>query len=217
MFIKELILLTKDIRKTKEFYNGLMELPVTEETGEKISFSMGDSILIFLLTEKYTSPFYHVAFAIPNNKLEEALNWVSKRANVLPYSDNELIADFTGWNAKAFYFHDHQQNILEFITHFDLDTHDGNTFSPASIKNICEIGIVTDDVSSTCKTITEQYNIQPFPKGPFLKDFAVMGDANGLLIVSKTNRGWLPTGRPSEKFPVKVVVQINNQLNELSF
>lgn len=217
MFIKQLILLTTDIKKAKEFYNDLMEFPILEETNEKISFKIGNSILVFQQTMQFISPFYHVAFAVPNNKLDDALNWISRRTTVLPYSENELIADFTGWNAKAFYFHDHQQNILEFITHYDLNTRDENIFSSASIKSICEIGIVTDDLSSTCKAITEQYHIQPFVKGPFLKDFAVMGDANGLFIVSKTNRGWLPTGRPSEKYPVKVLVQVNNQLNELSF
>lgn len=217
MLIKKLILLTNNIKKTKQFYSDLMELPVLEETSEKISFRIGSSILVFQLTEKYSTPFYHVAFSIPNNKLLEALNWVSKRTSILPYSENEVIANFVGWNAKAFYFHDSQENILEFITHFDLNTQEKNNFSSASVQNISEIGVVADDVSATCKEIIEQHHIPHFSKGPLLKDFAVMGDTHGLLIVSKTHRGWLPTQRPSEKFPLKIIVETFGEIRELVF
>jgi len=217
MLIKELTLLTNDITETKNFYHHLMEFPVLEETKEKISFSIGNSILSFQQKGKYKAPFYHVAFSIPNNKLTEALEWVSKRTSILPYSENEIIADFIGWNAKAFYFHDAQENILEFITHFDLNTQEKNKFTSVSIQSICEIGIVTDDVPATCKEIIEQYHIPHFSKGPLLKDFAVMGDTNGLLIISKTNRGWLPTQRLSQKFPLSFSIEINGEIKELLF
>jgi hypothetical protein len=217
MVIKELTLLTNDITVTKKFYHHLMEFPVLEETVDKISFRIGSSILVFQLTQKYSTPFYHVAFSISNNKLLEALDWVSKRTSILPYSENETIADFVGWNAKAFYFHDSQENILEFITHFDLNTQEKNFFTSLSVQSICEIGIVTDDVSATSKEIIEQYHIPHFSKGPLLEDFAVMGDADGLLIISKTHRGWLPTQRPCEKFPVKLLTASNGEIKELLF
>ena len=178
MLIKELILLTVDIKATKLFYNALMGFAILKETDDHISFVTGNSILSFNLTSIPTAPFYHVAFSIPNNKLNEALEWIAQRVPVLPYSSNEQIADFTGWNAKAFYFHDEQQNILEFITHFDRCSNDQNPFSAASVESICEIGIVADNVGATCQEIITQYKIPYFAKGPLMEDFAVMGDSN---------------------------------------
>jgi hypothetical protein len=162
-------------------------------------------------------PFYHVAFAIPNNKLKEALAWIEQRTPILLYLEKEQIADFKGWNAKAFYFHDGQQNILEFITHFDLKTNDQKPFSAASVETICEIGIVTENVSETCELLKTKYKVPYFSKGPLLNDFAVMGDSHGLFIISKTNRGWLPTQRPAEKFPVQVKIEAEGTDKELSF
>ena len=217
MLIKELTLLTNEISATKDFYHGLMEFPLVQETATAVSFKTGNSILHFRLAAKDDSPFYHIAFSIPNNKLQEALHWVSKRTNILPYTETELIADFTGWNAKAFYFHDNRQNILEFITHFDLHTNQNDPFSSNAVERICEAGVVVDDVSAACKNINSIYNIPYFVKGPFMKDFAVMGDSEGLLIISKTHRGWLPTQRPSEKFPLNIIVENNHEVKELFF
>jgi hypothetical protein len=216
MFIKELILLTNDIASTKAFYHGQMGFTIKEETEEYISFNAGSSVLAFRFTEKYNRPFYHIAFSIPNNKLTEAFHWIEERAPVLPYQPDKVIADFTGWNAKAFYFHDNQENILEFITHFDLNTNDQKSFTSASVESICEIGIVTDDVSKTCEAIKSKYNIPYFVKGPLMHDFAVMGDSTGLLIVSKTHRGWLPTLRPCWQFPVIVKINVNGKDIEIS-
>jgi len=215
MLIKELILLTNDIAATKAFYYEIMGFSILKEEENHISFKTGNSILSFKATAPVPVPFYHVAFSIPNNKLHEAAAWVEKRTTILPYSAKETIADFTGWNAKAFYFHDNQENILEFITHFDLDTNDQTPFSAASVESICEIGIVTDNVSKTCEAIKSKYNIPYFVKGPLMQDFAVMGDSKGLLIISKTHRGWLPTQRPAEKFPVTVKIEINGNDIEL--
>jgi len=217
MLIKELTLLTNEINATKEFYHRLMEFPIIEETTNTVSFRTGNSILHFRLTVNTIAPFYHIAFSIPNNKLHEALNWISKRSTILPYSENELIADFVGWNAKAFYFHDSQENILEFITHFDLHTNSNMPFSSSSVERICEAGIVVDDVTTACKNINSTYRIPYFAKGPFMKDFAVMGDSEGLLIISKKDRGWLPTQRPSKKFPLKLIVDNNSEIRELLF
>ncbi len=70
-------------------------------------------------------------------------------------------------------------------------------------------------------TIKHEFNtlfhIPYFEKGPRLQDFAVMGDADGMFIVSKTGRGWLPTMRPSEKHWTKVLVENDGVKNEFVF
>src|SRR3954471_3762897 len=150
MFIQSLHLLTNDLAATKKFYTELLQTPVIKESEQRILFAFGHSTLNFYASYE-SDPFYHVAFSIPNNKLEEALEWVRERTEILPYSEKEIIADFIGWNAKAFYFHDNNQNILEFITHYDLKTSSTHPFTSALITGICEIGITVEDVAHACK------------------------------------------------------------------
>jgi extradiol dioxygenase family protein len=216
MFIQSLHLRTNDLLATKKFYFELLQAPVIQESGQHISFAFGHSALNFHISDE-TNPFYHVAFSIPNNKLAEALKWVRDRTDILPYSEKEIIADFTGWNAKAFYFHDNNQNILEFITHYDLKTSSMQPFSTALTTGICEIGITVEDVAHACNEFNTLFHIPYFVKGPRLNDFAVMGDANGMFIVSKTGRGWLPTMRPSQKHWAKVMVENDGVKNEFVF
>jgi extradiol dioxygenase family protein len=216
MFIQSLHLHTHDLAATKEFYSELLQVPMINESGKNISFAFGHSALHFHSSLE-NKPFYHVAFSIPNNKLEEAMQWISDKTAILPYSESQMIADFTGWNAKAFYFHDNNENILEFITHYDLKTSSAQSFSAELITGICEIGITVEDVPHACKEFHTLFHLPYFPKGPQLKDFGVMGDANGMFIVSKTGRGWLPTLRPCEKHWTKVLIENDGIKNEFVF
>jgi catechol 2,3-dioxygenase-like lactoylglutathione lyase family enzyme len=216
MFIHALHLHTNDLEATKKFYCDLLQVPVVKESEQTISFAFGHSTLYFHASfEK--QPFYHVAFSIPNNKLYEALEWIANKTKILPYSEDEIIANFIGWNAKAFYFHDNNENILEFITHYDLHTSSEQPFTAALITGICEIGITVEDVPHACHEFNSLFQLPFFPKGPQLRDFGVMGDANGMFIVSKTGRGWLPTMRPSEKHWTKVLIENDGVKNEFVF
>src|SRR5690348_16233864 len=149
MFIQSLHLHTNDLTATKEFYAELLQVPVIKESEKNISFAFGHTALYFHASLE-NKPFYHVAFSIPNNKLEEARQWISDKTAILPYSEKEMIANFAGWNAKAFYFHDNNENILEFITHYDLKTSSTQPFSTALITGVCEIGITVEDVPHAC-------------------------------------------------------------------
>jgi extradiol dioxygenase family protein len=216
MFIQSLHLHTNDLEATKKFYTELLQVPVITESEKSISFAFGHSTLNFRASLE-SNPFYHIAFSIPNNKLEEALQWISNKTAILPYSETEMIADFTGWNAKSFYFHDNNENILEFITHYDLKTSSTQPFNAALITGICEIGVTVEEVEHACKEFHTLFHLPYFPKGPQLHDFGVMGDANGMFIVSKTGRGWLPTFRPCEKHWTKVLIENDGVKNEFLF
>ena len=105
MTIIELNILTKDLVGTEEFYNQVLDFPVLSKDSTSVSFAVGHSVLSFHYTGD-VDPVYHFAFNVPENKLSEAFAWVGRRAVILPYSEHETIADYTNWNAHAFYFHD---------------------------------------------------------------------------------------------------------------
>lgn len=203
MHIEELILKTNSLQRTKLFYHKTLELETLKETAKAISFKAGKTILTFEQTTE-GKPFYHIAFNIVNNKFSDSFEWMNNKLDILPVSDDMLIAKYDNWNAQSFYFLDNNGSILEFITRFDLPYYSSEHFSSACITEVSEIGLVTEDVQGFAEEIKTEYGIPYFKKSPPHPDFSVMGDDYGLLLLVSPKRGWLPTHRAAQKFPVTV-------------
>ena len=199
MQIFELQLLTTDIPQTKKFYSEILGMEILHADDSSIKFSAGYSTLIFKKTNN-KNPFYHFAFTIPSNKFDEAHAWTKQKVPLLPITPESTIANFTNWNAKAFYFYDNNQNIVEFIARFDLDNNSDKPFEGSSIFSISEIGIVTDNAKGYSEKMIEEYGINFFSKQPPQDDFAAIGDDHGLFIMVNDKRNWYPTDKPSGKF-----------------
>jgi len=165
--IKEINLLTNNLTSTEEFYTKILDFPFFDRSDTRISFFAGHTILSFSLVANQ-KPYYHFAFSIPTNKFEEAYSYIAQRATILPFDAHSTIADFNNWNAHAFYFHDNQNNILEFIAHHDLPTTSNQPFTSSSITGVCEIGLPVEDVTEACKIINEKLEVPYFKKGPRL-------------------------------------------------
>lgn len=205
MKLKEIHLYTDNLEETAGFYAGIMGLPV-RSGNTSLHIQAGETLLVFNTSEKL-KPIYHIAFDIPNNKLEEAHSLMKGKVGILFVSDedNETIADFSGWNAKSFYFRDNNGNILEYITRYDRKKTSDRNFNGLSILNISEIGLVTDDVPGLASEITEKYGVKIYPKQPPQEHFAVMGDEEGLFILASANRTWFPTMKKAGSYPTKII------------
>lgn len=210
MKIIELHLYTNDLEETRDFYGRIMQFQITNENDQSFRFNAGESAIYFheIKNEK---PVYHFAFHIPNNKLQEAINWVSERTPVLPYSDESLIAEFKNWNAQSFYFHDNNSNILEFITHYDRQILADDPFSIHSINHVIEIGLPAKNVLETCNKIKEDHGIDFYAKGPVTENFAVMGDEDGMMILTKEGNTWLPVNQIAERFKSEMILEMNSK------
>lgn len=217
MEILELTLRTNDIIETEKFYGQTIGLKKTQQTEKSISFNVGTSNLIFELIDKEQSPKYHFAFNIPTNKIEEAINWTSQRTNLIAVADNNFVADFENWKAKAIYFFDNNQNILEFICRSDLNNFVDSTFSIDTILNINEIGIVADRPMEIANEIIEKTSTIYFLKGPKREEFVAVGTDNGLFVISDPKRNWYPTQQKAEKQPLKVKIKVAENEFELEF
>ena len=101
MQIKEVLLSTNNLEEQLDFYANVMEFKVLHKTSQQFSLQIGSSRLTFKF--KKNAGTYHFAFNIPVDKEIEALNWLKKKVEILPYQNKE-IADFKSWNAKAIYF-----------------------------------------------------------------------------------------------------------------
>ena len=214
MNILEIQLLSTDITQTKKFYHEILGMEILHADDSSIKFSVGLSTLIFKRTTNKNS-FYHFAFNIPANKFEEAHAWASQRVQLLPITPTSTIADFVGWNAKAFYFYDNNQNIVEFIARFDLNNNSDKPFEGSSIFSISEIGIVVDNAKAYSEKILEECGLNFFPKQPPQDDFVAIGDDNGLFIVVKDKRNWYPTSKPSGKYWTVVKFEQEGKITKL--
>jgi hypothetical protein len=213
MQIKELILKTNSLHRTRLFYHKTLELDIVNETDDAISFKAGKTILTFEEAQGM-KPIYHFAFNIVNNKFSDSFEWMNNKLDILPV-DDMLIAGYDDWNAQSFYFLDNNGNILEVITRFDLPYHSAKPFSSDCITEVSEIGLVTTDVPALVLQLKTEFNIQPFTKGPVLHDFVAMGDDYGLLLVCQEKRGWVPTHKPAQIFPVTVVTEDGSRISPL--
>jgi len=216
MDIRELEILTDDIDGTEKFYTQILELNLIRKNDNYISFGVGASILTFLKSN-HLNPQYHFAFNIPDNKLDEAIRFISIKLEIIKISGHEIVADFVNWNAKAFYFYDNNGNILEYIARFDLNNQIDVPFGGSTIQSISEIGIVTDDVTKLTDHLLAGENLSIFPKQKRQDHFTVLGDDHGLLIIVSTNRTWYPTEQRSEKHYLKVQLMLDGVQKELTF
>ncbi|MGW7162683.1 VOC family protein [Paenibacillus taichungensis] len=205
MQIKEVNLFTDQMEAVKQFYGTLLELELLEESTSSISLRTGNSILSFQQTSDQEKPFYHVAFTIPTNQLAEAKKWVQDRNIPLLSKDDKDEFYFPYWDATAFYFYDPSGNLMEFIAHHSLDNAVEETFDSRQLLCISEIGLPVDDVPDTISKMNGQYHLEPFAGDG--KQFAPIGDAEGMFIVIDKETPWFPDGRNPGVFATEVKVE----------
>ncbi len=189
MKIKEVILFTNNIQKQKQFYKTVLEFEQIEDSSDKISFKAGTSVLTFQYKDDVKPS--HLAFNIPSNAIYDALIWLRKRAEVLD-CDGKKIADFSNWKAKAIYFYDADNNIMEFIARERIDKESDFAFTTRTILSISEMAIATDNIETIYNSINK---IRPIPifDGDFTR-FCALGNDEGLFIlVDKNKKKWYPT------------------------
>lgn len=216
MRIKEIELLTDNLKETEKFYSEILGFKKLNSGSGKISFRTGNSVLVFNKSVNL-KPKYHFAFNIPCNKLTEALEWIKGKTEVIKNPDDEFISDFKNWNAKAFYFYDNNGYIVEFIVRYDLENFSDKEFNSDSVQSISEIGIVTDEPMKLAESFNEKYQLCYFSKGPKRADFTVLGDDNGLIVISGQERNWYPTNDRAEKHYVKMIIESDNRLIVIEF
>lgn len=214
MNILELQLLSADIAQTKKFYNETLGFGIIHESDQSVTFSAGLSTLIFKNGNE-KNPFYHFAFNIPSNKFEQAFTWANRKLELIPITPNNTIADFKNWNAKAFYFYDNNQNIVEFIARFDLSDQSVKDFEGSSISSISEIGLVVDNAKTYSQLLLKEHNLNFFSRQPPQDDFVAIGDDNGLFILVNNKRNWYPTSKPSAKYWTALKIEQNGKVTDI--
>ena len=216
MKLEQIQIQTNNIQETTAFYQDILGLSIIEKNSKWVTIQAGNSILKFIENSTFNS-IYHFAFNIPENKLEEAIEWCKNKVGLIVIEDQNVIANFEAWNANAVYFYDNNGNLLEFISRYDLENASTENFSSKSILNISEIGIVTENPLELGNLLIEKQALEFFSKNNNSEVFSALGDDEGLLIIVKPNRNWYPTQTPSQSNPTEIRIQNNENIFELIF
>lgn len=216
MKLEQIQIQTHNIQETTIFYKSILGLSILENDSKIVSFQAGNSVLKFVENPQFNS-IYHFAFNIPQNKLDEAIEWCKNKVDLIFIEDQNVITNFENWNANAVYFYDNNGNLLEFIARQDLNNAQNEAFSSKSILNISEIGIVNENPLELGKELIVKHNLEFFSKNDNSENFAAIGDDEGLLIMVKPNRNWYPTQTPSENNRTEILIENNGTQIELLF
>ncbi len=215
MRIKSLELQTADLEGQRDFYEGVLGLPV-RLAGGKLGVTAGWSQLVFSPAAGTESPLYHFAFNIPENQFDAAMAWTAARTAILADASGERVFPSESWNAHAMYFKDAAGNILEFIARHDLRNAVNEEFDSGQILCVSEIGLGTEDVTGLVRQLGERLGISPF-KGEGSDTFTAVGDDEGLFIVVQRGRIWRPdSGVPADVWPVDAAVEVGGKQHRVT-
>ncbi len=205
--IHSIKLLTKQLEQLKKFYIYDLGVPLVESSSNTLTLKVGTSDLIFEQADNAEkSPFYHFAFDIPENKIEESITWLNSVGVTLNlFPDNSYQIYSTTWNATSIYFGDPAGNVVEIIARHTLDNANLTPFTCKNLLNISEIGLVVNDVISIKDLLSTNLLINGYKDNK--ETFAAVGDEDGLFILSAYRRVWLGSDKEAEIFKTEITVE----------
>lgn len=215
MKIKQIELLSSDLAGTEKFYTQVLGLKLYEKDNTSLILLAGESRIIFREI-RHEKPVYHFAFNIPHNQLKEAEQWLSAKIPLIPF-EGKTIIDFDNWNAKSIYFLDNNGNVLEFIARFELNNASQKPFEGSEILSVSEMGLVSKNVPQLAQDLIRDHDLSYFEKQKQRRDFAALGDDEGLLILSGNEREWFPTAIKVRKFRTKIFLETREELIEFEY
>ena len=196
-----------------EFYAHLLGLAVVEHSPQRLTLQAGGSRLTFHQAAKAESGRYHLAFDIPENQFEQAFAWLTARVPPAASAEGRIIFNSEHWNATSVYFWDPAGNILELIARHNQPNAANEGFSAASLVSISEFGVALEDVRLSVQEVMGKLGVSVYD-GAGSDTFSAVGDEQGLLIMVKRGREWMPNaGFPAEFYPF--ILQVKTQSGQV--
>lgn len=218
MRISEASFLSVDLLKLLPFYRDGLRFPVVSASEEELILEAGATRLRFVRWDPASPsqagmveydggsgiPYYHFAFNIPENKLEEAKRWVESFAE-LGREAGKDISRSDAWNSDSVYFLDPGGNILELIARHTMDNAIDRPFDPdRDVEGVSEIGLPTKSVPDAVDQL-EGLGMTSYQGRS--DSFNPVGDEVGMFIVVQPGRRWHFTQLTAECFPFETEVE----------
>jgi catechol-2,3-dioxygenase len=192
--ILDVEILSPNVARAVDFFESALGLPVEDE-----AVQIGGSRLRF--TRGVPSAPYHLAVNIPQNQVRAAKDWLERRASLL----SDEVFDFAFWNAEAVYFEDPDGNVWELIGRRGLHNDRAGSFGPELFLGLSEVGLPVADTRPAIEILEQTFGLAVFSGDR--DQFTALGDDNGLFIVVRPGRLWLPTERACDENHVHVTIE----------
>lgn len=196
------------------FYSDKFGLPVTQRNHGEVHFQIGMSRLVFakqpspqpLSQEERGFAPQHFAFNIPEHRFDDAKAWLQARCDLIPDEAGNTVIYHDNWDAHSLYFYDPDGNIGELIARHTKPTAHAGAFDASALLCVSEVGIVTSDPAATARLACEQLNAAVY-RTELNDTFAPVGDEDGLFIIVKEGRLWMPDRvLPAQPSPITVAI-----------
>jgi catechol 2,3-dioxygenase-like lactoylglutathione lyase family enzyme len=207
MLLKTIGLYTPNLADLTPFYTQVLELPVLSQDATRLDCQAGRSTLILHQSDEAAPGHYHFAFDVPENQFQPAVDWLQQRTPLAANREGRVLFMFSSWNSDSVYFKDPDGNILEFIARHNQPTAASVEFTARSLVAVSEVGLACPDVPAAVAALGEQLEASAYD-GAGSDEFTAVGDENGLLIVVRQGRVWMPgTGKPAIMLPLRLEIE----------
>ena len=195
-------LVVTDLPVATRFFTDVLELPA-HPVGAGTEVVVGRSRLR-LLPGGRADGVHHLAFDVPPESFDAHRDWLEERVPLLRSADGT--AEFEGppaWSSRSVYFEGPDRMVLELIARRERP----RPGRPVPhLVSVSEVGIAVPDV---LQAVDELHRVlDATVLGDASAEFAPVGDHDGLLILVRPGRGWLPVfdvqARP---LPLRVEVE----------
>jgi catechol 2,3-dioxygenase-like lactoylglutathione lyase family enzyme len=186
VFIKQVDIEVSDLGSATSFFAEVLEVPVRREHG-RTDLTIGGSTLILAGGER-SAGVHHLAFDIPPAGFEAHRAWLEAKLPLLASADGTTEFEGPpGWNSRSIYFSGPDQMVLELIARRERPR--PSTRVPELIS-ISEVGIAVADPLDTAQAVQAETGTGVL--GIASPEFVPVGDHDGLLILVRDGRAWLP-------------------------
>lgn len=190
MHLRQVTLTVPDPAETGRFLARLFGFPLAQEEA-RTTVTVGPSALTLIAGPTEPDGYYHLAFDIPENAVSQARDLLMAEGLVLDGGDNGVMTGAPVWNSHSVYFNAPGNLNLELIGRHRLQNAIDRPFTLSDIAKISEVGIAVDDPLTAIQHVQERTGLRPF--GEPTETFSPIGSDEGLLILVRHGRIWLPT------------------------
>lgn len=204
MKIEKAELWTDNLDGVLPFYAHTLSLPLLSHSAASAEFQVGASRLVLRQLQPTSNGHYHLAFDVPENQFQHAVEWLQSRTQPAANLTGKVIFDHSGWNAHSIYFKDPDGNILELIARHNQPNASQADFSVSSLLSISEFGLAVEDVPAAVQTLSAALAESVYD-GAGSQEFTALGNELGLMILVRRGRIWMPgTGKAAEPVPFRL-------------
>jgi catechol-2,3-dioxygenase len=205
MKITNLKLYTNNLDLEKEFYTKTLGFELISESLNHFTIKIGWSKLTFEKSKKEHK--YHYCFLIPSNKLNEGMEWLQKRIDIVAIDNGRKTQVFESWNAESFYFFDKSGNLAEFIVRYDLKNESVANFDTSQVLGVNEIGLPSKNVAETNRVLEKELKTKFWKGDP--ERFGTNGTQEGLILLPNYEMKdiWFPTSLKIQPEPFLAIIE----------